>query len=235
MVSVSSHSGPVALLIDGDNISADHAPEILRLARMAGELRILRVYGDACKLPKWDAVPGLRMVHSGRGKNATDMLLCIEAMEIAFAGVCGTVVLVSSDGDFTHLAQHLRERGVAVLGIGEAKAPESFRRSCARFHEIKAGSPVLAQPVRSNPKCEEGPSERDLQIRDLIATNSTGGQGMELKTLGVRMSRDFGVKISELPERTWRRYFVQRGKLFALDPPGPSAKVRFLPKGFNGH
>ncbi|SNS24656.1 NYN domain-containing protein [Tropicimonas sediminicola] len=233
MVSVSSHSGPVALLIDGDNISADHAPEILRLARKAGELRILRVYGDACKLPKWDAVPGLRMVHSGRGKNATDMLLAIEAMEIAFAGACGTVVLVSSDGDFTHLAQHLRERGVAVLGIGEAKAPESFRRSCADFHGIPAQPAKVVEPVGASARSAERPSDLDRQLRTLIAQHSNGGAGIELKILGSLMSRE-GVKIGETPERTWRRYFIQRAALYALDPPGPNSKVRFLPAGFNG-
>ena len=41
--------------------------------------------------------------------------------------------LVSSDSDFTRLAQRLRENGLEVYGFGERKTPESFRNACNRF------------------------------------------------------------------------------------------------------
>ena len=43
------------------------------------------------------------------------------------------VVLVSSDSDFTRLAQRLREEGLVVYGFGSAKAVEEFRNACNRF------------------------------------------------------------------------------------------------------
>ena len=43
------------------------------------------------------------------------------------------VVLVSSDSDFTRLAQRLREEGLEVYGFGERKAVEAFRNACNRF------------------------------------------------------------------------------------------------------
>ena len=41
--------------------------------------------------------------------------------------------LVSSDSDFTRLAQRLREDGLVVYGFGERKTPEAFRNACNQF------------------------------------------------------------------------------------------------------
>jgi uncharacterized LabA/DUF88 family protein len=46
-----------------------------------------------------------------------------------FDGFC----LVSSDSDFTRLAQRLREEGLTVYGFGEKKTPDAFVRACDKF------------------------------------------------------------------------------------------------------
>ena len=67
------------------------------------------------------------------GKNASDIALVIDAMDLLhsrrFDGFC----LVSSDSDFTRLASRLREEGADVYGFGAQKTPESFRQACRRF------------------------------------------------------------------------------------------------------
>ena len=40
---------------------------------------------------------------------------------------------MSSDSDFTRLAQRLREGGLAVWGFGDSKMPVAFRTACHRF------------------------------------------------------------------------------------------------------
>ncbi len=67
------------------------------------------------------------------GKNASDIGLIIDAMDILYTGDVQGFCIVSSDGDFNKLATRLREAGKFVIGMGEKKTPESFRVSCERF------------------------------------------------------------------------------------------------------
>ena len=67
------------------------------------------------------------------GKNASDIGLIIDAMDILYSGEVEGFCIVSSDGDFNKLATRIREAGKIVIGMGEKKTPESFRASCERF------------------------------------------------------------------------------------------------------
>ena len=68
-----------------------------------------------------------------RAKNAADIALVIDAMDLMHKGNMDGFCLVSSDSDFTRLAQRLREDGQLVYGFGERKTPETFRNACNRF------------------------------------------------------------------------------------------------------
>lgn len=233
-----------ALLIDGDNVSPDHATRILQIA---AEPRpdIARVYGNAQKCPGWLSRPGLRFIHSGTGKNATDVLMAIDAMELALTAGISSFLLASSDGDFTHLALRLRERGLPVTGIGEEKAPEAFRTICRTFHLLPSTAParaavalpppappepakVLPAPTPTGPK----PTAFDLQIRSVIAEHSEKELGMQIAKLGSAMHSRHQARISTRPEKTWRAYLVARPALYAVDPRGPDARVRFVRSAF---
>ncbi|MGL4281460.1 MAG: NYN domain-containing protein, partial [Albidovulum sp.] len=140
----------VAVLVDGENISQDLAGQIINRASALGPLVVKRVYGNAAKMPKWEAAPGFRLAHSGAGKNATDLLLAIEAVSLFHEGSIDTVVIASSDRDFSHLAHHLRERQLSVVGMGAAHAPDTFRKACSKFMELAA--PEFAEcPITTKP------------------------------------------------------------------------------------
>jgi hypothetical protein len=232
--------GRVAVLVDGDNIGAQHAGAILNIGRHEGQVDVARVYGDASKAVGWHAALGFRFVHSGTGKNATDLLLAVEAMELALCGGVASFVIASSDADFGHLAHRLRERGLTVVGAGEAKTTQLYRASCSRFEllpgavacqaKATATAPVAAPPAVK--VATGGPSGLDVKIKAIIAAHSTKRQGMRIADLAPRMHTEHGVKISTFPERTWRAYFAARDALYDLDPRGPEAKVRFKPQGF---
>jgi hypothetical protein len=225
--------GRVALLVDGDNIGAQHARAIYGAAARLGSLDVARVFGDATRNPSWLSAEGFRFVHSGCGKNATDVLLAIDAMELAICGGVAAVAIASSDGDFCHLAHRLRERGITVLGIGEAKATPQYRAACTRFE-------LLAQAAAATPKASASPAASpstsaeniDLKIKDVISKNSKAGSGMRIADLSLQMKKDCGVQISALPEKKWRAYLSARPALYDLDPQGPDAHVRYKPKGF---
>ncbi|MEQ8919826.1 NYN domain-containing protein [Roseovarius sp.] len=130
-----------AVLIDADNIPAKYAGAILKEITSFGEPALRRVYGDwgSTRLNTWArAVRDLGLVAHQEtantvGKNASDIGLVIDAMDILHSGRFDGFVLVSSDSDFTALANRVREQGMDVIGIGEAKAPESLRNVCNRF------------------------------------------------------------------------------------------------------
>lgn len=130
-----------AVLIDADNIPAKYGAAILKEIASFGEPALRRVYGDwsSSRLAPWKAVArelGL-VAHqesaNTTGKNASDIGLVIDAMDILHTGRFDGFVLVSSDSDFTSLANRVREQGLDVIGVGESKAPESLRNVCNRF------------------------------------------------------------------------------------------------------
>lgn len=131
----------LAVLIDADNIPAKYAEPILKEITSFGEPALRRVYGDwsSSRLNPWaDKVLSLGLVAhqetaNTKGKNASDIGLVIDAMDILHSGRFDGFVLVSSDSDFTRLASRIREQGLDVIGIGETKAPVSLRNVCNRF------------------------------------------------------------------------------------------------------
>ena len=131
----------LAVLIDADNVPAKYAAAILEEVKLIGEPALRRVYGDwsSGRLSKWsDCIRDLGLVAhqetaNTTGKNASDIGLVIDAMDILHGRRFDGFVLVSSDSDFTALANRLREDGLMVIGIGEDKAPEALRNVCNRF------------------------------------------------------------------------------------------------------
>lgn len=131
----------LAVLIDADNVRAVNAEAILNEIASFGDPSLRRVYGDwsSSALGQWKEQArnlGLVMHQQSantKGKNASDIGLVIDAMDILHAGKVDGFVLVSSDSDFTRLASRIREDGLQVIGIGEAKTPESLRKVCNRF------------------------------------------------------------------------------------------------------
>jgi hypothetical protein len=157
----------LALLIDGDNVSAAFMPIIMREARKLGTVAVRRIYGqfDAGKMKSWQkqveafdltAVNVTPLVH---GKNATDMKLAIEAMDLMhgrnFDGFC----IASSDGDFTPLVTRIRAGALAAYGFGAKKASDAYKHVFERFYECdtllaaekKAAPAVVLQPSAKRP------------------------------------------------------------------------------------
>ena len=131
----------LAVLIDADNTSAKHAQPIFDEIVKLGEANVRRIYGDfsGTRLSGWDkAIQSLAILQhqqrsNSKGKNASDIALVIDAMDLMYKRTLDGVLLVSSDSDFTRLAQRLREEGLDVYGFGERKAVEAFRNACNRF------------------------------------------------------------------------------------------------------
>ena len=148
-------SGNVALLIDADNASADHFDPVLTVLAELGTVNIRRAYGNWSKpsLKGWarqavtQAIETQQQFDLTKGKNATDMKMTIDAMDLMAGGRVTGFGLMSSDSDFTPLVTRIRQEGIDVYGFGSDKTPEGFRRACTRFIDVAALARSLAEPA----------------------------------------------------------------------------------------
>ncbi len=130
-----------AILIDSDNISSKYISAIMDEMTKHGIATYRRAYGDwtSSHNKSWksklmeNSITPMQQFSNTVGKNATDSMLIIDAMDILYTGNVDGFCIVSSDGDFTRLASRLRESGMIVVGMGEEKTPRSFRTACSQF------------------------------------------------------------------------------------------------------
>jgi uncharacterized protein (TIGR00288 family) len=142
--------GNIALLIDADNASAAHFDSVMTVLAELGTVNIRRAYGNWSKatLKTWAALSVAHAIEPQqqfdvtKGKNATDMKMTIDAMDLMASGRVDGFGLMSSDSDFTPLATRIRQQGIPVYGFGSANTPEGFRRACTRFLNVAALKPA---------------------------------------------------------------------------------------------
>ncbi|MCB1989364.1 MAG: NYN domain-containing protein [Nitrospirota bacterium] len=131
----------IALLIDADNAPATKIQAILDELSKHGVINVRRAYGNWKKseLKAWEerlhefAIRPMQQFDYSKGKNASDMAMVIDAMELLYTDKPQAFGLVSSDADFTPLVMHLKSKGAVVFGFGQKKAPEPFQRACTTF------------------------------------------------------------------------------------------------------
>ncbi len=142
----------VALLIDADNSPASKIDLILNELSTFGETNIRRAYGNWKKseLKGWEealhehAIRPMQQFDYSKGKNASDMAMVIDALELLYTDRPDAFGIVSSDADFTPLVMHLRAKGAAVYGFGAQKTPEPFVNACSRFLYLDKLRPMAA-------------------------------------------------------------------------------------------
>lgn len=147
----------LAVLIDADNASAKIVDGLFEEIAKIGEASVRRIYGDFASvrskawidvLAKHAIVPQQQFAYT-TGKNASDITLVIDAMDLLHSGRFDGFCLVSSDSDFTRLASRIREQGIDVFGFGEQKTPESFRQACRRFIYTENLAPSVVSNERT--------------------------------------------------------------------------------------
>ena len=158
MTTVLEGRGNIALLIDADNASAAHFDPVMTVLAELGTVNIRRAYGNWSKatLKTWAALSVAQAIEPQqqfdltKGKNATDMKMTIDAMDLMASGRVDGFGLMSSDSDFTPLATRIRQQGIPVYGFGSGNTPEGFRRACTRFLDVAALKPAeVPAPARA--------------------------------------------------------------------------------------
>src|ERR1017187_9834420 len=163
---MSEINGKIALLIDADNTSYKLINELISEAGKFGKVSIRRAYGDftSLSLRNWKdelnvyAIRPMQKFSYTTGKNSTDSALIIDAMDIMHAKLVEGICIVSSDSDYTGLANRLREEGFFVMGMGKAHTPEAFVKSCENFIYTEVLTPApAAKTIPENKKNQPKP------------------------------------------------------------------------------
>jgi hypothetical protein len=151
----------LAVLIDADNAQASIIEGLLAEIARYGVASVKRIYGDwtSSHANSWKnsllkhSINPVQQFPYTTGKNATDSTMIIDAMDLMYTGRFDGFCIVSSDSDFTRLAQRLREEGLMVFGFGEKKTPESFVAACDKFvytevlrPDVTPSIPALTKP-----------------------------------------------------------------------------------------
>ncbi len=131
----------IALLIDADNAPAAKIDMVLAELARHGIANVRRAYGNwkSPTLQKWEqalhpnAIQPIQQFAYSSGKNASDMAMVVDAMDLLHSGRFDAFAIVSSDADFTPLAMRLRQEDMRVFGFGEKKTPDPFVNACSTF------------------------------------------------------------------------------------------------------
>lgn len=202
----------IALFIDADNAPAKFIEFILSDLAKYGSLAIRRAYGnwkndnlkgwESCLFEK--AIQPIQQFDITKGKNATDMAMTIDAMDVLYQKDINVFCLVSSDCDFAPLATRLRAEGKTVVGFGERKTPEAFTNACTTFSYMDDQGDDGETRVKVNP-VDAAALKNETKLITLLrnaveaSTDETGWAhlsrvGMHIRNHSSFDSRNYGYK-----------------------------------------
>jgi hypothetical protein len=203
----------LALLIDGDNVSAKVVGGLMAEVAKYGTVSVRRIYGDWTDpiLRPWKevlvqhSITPMQQFAYTTGKNATDGFMIIDAMDLLYTSRFSSFCIVSSDSDFTRLAARIREQGVTVYGFGERKTSRAFIAACNEFTYFdtlkmesvepskapqprRPGSPTLAARPKLVPKPLDQKTIQDIEAA-VRKTPSYDGDWVNLAAVGSYLSQ----------------------------------------------
>src|SRR6266540_4711571 len=156
------HAPNAALLIDFDNVTMGIRSELqtelknlLSSDIVKGKVSVQRAYADWRRYPQYIvpmAESSIDMImataYGSAKKNATDIRLAIDALELVFVRPeIGTFILLSGDSDFSSLVIKLKEYGKYVIGVGiRESSSDLLVMNCDEYYSYNA----LAGLVKSS-------------------------------------------------------------------------------------
>lgn len=224
-----------ALLIDADNISAKYIKPILTELSKYGVITYKRIYGDwtSTQHSSWkdellkNSITPIQQFSYTQGKNATDSAMIIDAMDILYTNDVDGFCIASSDSDFTRLVSRLRESGKMVIGMGENKTPEPFRKACDKFtilenllieQELGQSKPEEVHDKLSKEKIEDAIIKMVIENQNSNKVTGLGEIGSRL----VNLYPDFDVRsygynmLSKFLEEFSRIQLVKSGNIVSV-------------------
>ena len=213
---------PTAVLIDGENIAAGDFPRLqTRLISIPG-IAITRVFGDFANASHSNWLEVCRehgvepVLHCSpvTGKNGTDILMTIAAMDILASGKFRRIVLVSGDSDFLALVRRLRAGGMEVVGAGRKPATTVGTATYSKWIVIEDLSAKPAAKSKNQTRATSSPQTpagfRKI-VLEIISSNS-----MTLSAVGKALRQSAPELVPVLGKGKLKKHIIAAGG-FQLD------------------
>jgi len=147
----------IAVFFDCENISAKYTQEIFDDLANHGEVIIRKAYDNWSerRSKSWSeklqefAIDPIQIFSNIANKNASDIKIVIDVMNIMNSSKVDIVALVSSDSDFTDLAKDIKSKGFEVMGYGEIKTHNSLRNAYSSFIELPINDELVSKNEES--------------------------------------------------------------------------------------
>jgi len=198
----------IALFIDADNAPAAKFEEVLSEVAKYGVVTIRKAYGNWKNptLKPWEellheyAIQPVQQYDLTKGKNASDIALVIDAMDVMYTKDIDVMCFVSSDCDFTPMVTRALAEGKVVLGFGERKAPSPFVNACSKFLFLDQ-EPKQNGAIQKKPKNLKSDTKLVNLLRQAIESTEEDGGWAALGPVGAHISnktsfdsRNYGYK-----------------------------------------
>jgi len=222
----------IALFIDADNAPAAKFEDVLSEVAKYGVVTIRKAYGNwkSPTLKKWEellheyAIQPVQQYDLTKGKNASDIALVIDAMDVMYTKQIDVMCFVSSDSDFTPMVTRALAEGKVVLGFGERKTPSPFVNACSKF--LFLDQDKEEEKNNSKPKNIKSDTKLINLLRQAIEATEDDDGWAELGPVGAHISnktsfdsRNYGFKnlsslfkavdLFELKRGSGNSYFVR--------------------------
>ncbi|HAD08960.1 MAG TPA: hypothetical protein DCF62_05725 [Porticoccaceae bacterium] len=198
----------IALFIDADNAPASKFEDVLSEVAKYGVVTIRKAYGNwkSPTLRPWEellheyAIQPVQQYDLTKGKNASDIALVIDAMDVMYTKNIDVMCFISSDCDFTPMVTRAIAEGKVVLGFGERKTPLPFVNACSKF--LFLDQPESVEEVNiSKPKNIKSDTKLIALLRQGIEANEDDDGWADLGAVGSNISnrtsfdcRNYGFK-----------------------------------------
>jgi uncharacterized LabA/DUF88 family protein len=202
------HHPNAALFIDFDNVTmgirSDLQTELRNLLSSAivkGKVAVQRAYADWRRYPQYIqplAESSIDMImapaYGSAKKNATDIRLAIDALEIVFTRPeIGTFILLSGDSDFSSLVIKLKEYGKYVIGVGiRESSSDLLVMNCDEYYSYSSLAGLVKSGEEENVKRD--PWELVSEAVERMIRNHDVMRADRLKQVMQQMDNSFDEK-----------------------------------------
>lgn len=226
----------IAVLIDAENTSVKYVDVVLKELKQYGDISVQRMYGDFSNkaMNEWAkkgleyAILPIHQVRYTSTKNASDIMLVIDAMDILFQGTADIFCIVTSDSDFTRLASRLREGGKKVIGMGKSNASKAFITACNEYKFLDKISEEIEDEVVEENSADSAItplSEIKATINYMIQQAENNDEVVNLGSAKSQLQREF----ADFDERNYGyslfRKFVEEETKFVVKKDGSTAYI----------
>ena len=225
----------IGVLIDYENVGLGSVQSLFDQLSDIGRIIIKRAYADWSKgSSKRDQILelGIEAIHHFRaprsGKNASDICLAIDAIELLYRSPVDTFVIVSSDTDFVPLVSTLRAAGKMVIGGGHrAVVAPTLVHSCDRYIFLDEGKPTAQDHSLLKNEAQA------LLRRAMDASTDDPGQVLAAKLHNTMLRMDPSFDYSALGHKSFSQFLASSPEVKLHRPGGRGDVLVELVEGQN--